>query len=307
MAWKDYFYFTKGQRTGLYILITLLIIVSVATLIYPKLHHEDISLSDAQFQKEVARFRTSLKDNTPKYLKGNWAKCKYPREYTQYCYAERQNTPVHLFAFNPNELDSLGFIQLGMRPFLAHTILHYRSKGGKFRHPEDLAKIYGLSPEQFKLLLPYIQIQTQPNLAEKQTLVSLELNSADTTQLMQLKGMNRSLARRIIAYGNKLGGYVSLSQLNEVWGINVAFAENIKPALRLDLSKVKKIAVNKAGIDGLRKHPYINFYQAKAIYEFRRNKGKIHNIDELKRQDDESFSPEFWMKIEPYLDFSSSY
>jgi competence ComEA-like helix-hairpin-helix protein len=187
---------------------------------------------------------------------------------------------------------------------MAHNILRYRNRGGKFKTADDFAKIYALSPEQFTELKPYISIPAE----EKPTVeiaaaspVSVDLNAADTTQLQQVKGIYPSTARRIVAYRKRLGGFVAHAQLQEIKGISPETIERIKPFLIIDTTQIRKIELNRASVDFMRNHPYFNFYQAKAIYEYRRNKGKISSLAELKNIKDDSLTPDFWDKIMPYI------
>jgi len=129
----------------------------------------------------------------------------------------------------------------------------------------------------------------------------VDLNSADTTLLMQVIGIGRGYARGIVRYRQQTGGFVSVDQLSEIYGMRPENLEKIRPFCKVNTELIHKIKVNVAGVERLKSHPYLNFYQSRAIYELRRRKGKLKNINELK------VLPEFnavsLEKIGPYLSF----
>jgi DNA uptake protein ComE-like DNA-binding protein len=65
--------------------------------------------------------------------------------------------------------------------------------------------------------------------------------------------------------------------------------------------KVQKLNVNKLTLNQLQRHPYISFYQAKAIIEYRRLRGPLHSLQDLKLHKD--FPPEAIQRLEPYVEF----
>jgi len=129
----------------------------------------------------------------------------------------------------------------------------------------------------------------------------IDLNSSDTLALMKIPGIGAAYAKRIVSYRNLLGGYYRLEQLQEVYGMYEELYEKITPFLQADTSEITSIQVNTASIDKLRSHPYINFYQAKAIVEIRKKKGKLENINELHLL--EEFTEEDLERIKPYFKF----
>jgi len=129
----------------------------------------------------------------------------------------------------------------------------------------------------------------------------IEINSSDTLQLIKIPGIGTSFAKRITSYRNLLGGYYRLEQLQEVYGMYVELYEKITPYLQMDTGKITPIPVNTASLDKLKSHPYINFYQAKAIVEMRKKKGKLENIHELYLL--EEFTAEDLERIKHYLVF----
>lgn len=130
--------------------------------------------------------------------------------------------------------------------------------------------------------------------------VMLELNSADTLQLQELRGIGPGFARRIVKYREKLGGYYAVEQLMEVYGFTEALYKQVARNVTVDASKIKKLDVNNLGIAELKRHPYISFYEAKAIVEYRNSKASTHidTIDELANLPD---LKENWEVIKIYI------
>jgi DNA uptake protein ComE-like DNA-binding protein len=184
--------------------------------------------------------------------------------------------------------------------------LKYRSKGGRFKTAADFAKVYGIFPDKIKELEPYITIaELKPVKNEttpaKRTDIIVDLNSADTTLLMQVKGIGRGYAKGIVRFRQSTGGFVSVDQLSEIFGMRPENLERIRPFCSINLALVQKIKVNIATAQRLDAHPYLNFYQARAIYELRRNKGKLHDVNDLKVLSE--LTTDDLMKIKPYLSF----
>ncbi|MDR0863401.1 MAG: helix-hairpin-helix domain-containing protein [Candidatus Symbiothrix sp.] len=130
----------------------------------------------------------------------------------------------------------------------------------------------------------------------------IELNLADSLDLTKIPGVGPAFAKRIISYKNLLGGYHRIEQLQEVYGMYEELYVKITPYLKIDSNEITRIQVNTASLDKMKSHPYINFYQAKAILEMRKKKGKLPGIEELKLL--EEFSDEDWVRITPYLEFN---
>ena len=229
----------------------------------------------------------------------------------------RQETPaVERFSFDPNTADSTQLLRLGLQPWQVRNIYKYRAAGGIYRKKEDFARLYGLTVKEYRELEPYIHISAdyQPavtlfeektdyvcdtlrypeKMAEGET---VDLSTADTTVLKRVPGIGSYFARRVVDYGHRLGGYVSLDQLDEIDG----FPQEAKAFLSLETPQVRKVNVNKASLDELKRHPYINFYQARAITDYRRLHGTINDLNDLHLLRD--FTPEAITRLIPYIDY----
>jgi competence protein ComEA len=130
---------------------------------------------------------------------------------------------------------------------------------------------------------------------------SLDLNTCDTAQLIALPGIGPVLSARIIKYRNLLGGYASVSQLNEVYGLPPETYELIKDRLFADTSLLKRININSAGYKDLTKLPYFEKYEVQAILKYRELKGRIGGMNEM--VENKLIPFEKGPKVKPYLKF----
>ena len=269
--WKNVFYFSKGQRIGIIVLIVLIIIVLIANFALPLLFSREEMPKNA-FLSEVEAFKKTLvwRDSVRQAM---WQQ-KYADRYKQYqnyqnpTSAKRELT-YSLFTFDPNTVDSVGFTRLGLKSYMASNILKYRNKGGKYRTSADFSKVYGITPDKFKELEPYIAIKElskpkvdtilAPKKAFKQD-ITVDLNSPDTTLLMQVKGIGRGYAKGIVRFRKETGGFVSVDQLHEIYGMRPENFDKIRPFCTVNTALIQRIKVNIASVERLNAHLYINFY-----------------------------------------------
>ena len=223
---------------------------------------------------------------------------------------------VERFPFDPNTADSTQLLRLGLQPWQVRNIYKYRAHGGIYRQKEDFARLYGLTVKQYRELEPYIRISSdylpastlvekrQPT--ERDTLrypVKLQadehvvLNTADTSQLKKVPGIGSYYAKAIVRHGQRLGGYVSVDQLDEIEG----FPQDAKKYFVIANAQPRQLNINRLTLQQLRRHPYINFYQAKAITDYRRLHGDIKNLNQLRLSKD--FTDEAIRRLEPYIEY----
>lgn len=222
-----------------------------------------------------------------------------------------------LFYFDPNTADSTMLLRLGLQPWQVRNIYKYRAKGGIYRKPSDFARLYGLTAGQYKRLEPYIRIsadylpasslftEEKRNTARDSLKYPVKikegehvsLNNADTAALKTVPGIGSGYARAIVGYRNRLGGYSSVKQLLEIDG----FPEEALKYFVIEGGVFNKININKLTLNQLRRHPYINYFQAKAIVDYRRLHGNINSLDDLRLCRD--FPPQAIARLEPYVTF----
>ncbi len=235
-------------------------------------------------------------------------------------YASRYPQPVIcLQPFDPNTADSTLLVTVGLKPWMARNLIRYRNAGKVFRCPEDLQRLYGMNDSLYSTLLPFIQIDTAALasslgmcrvVSDTDTVITayaprikrdtiLDLNTADTTEFMLLRGVGRFTAMQIIRYRQALGGYYSTSQLYEISEIANDRIDSLLPHLYADTSLITPIDVNRASVKQLYSHPYISYKQAEQLYDLRRRKLRLHSPDELSAV----FSLAERQRLLPYLRF----
>jgi competence ComEA-like helix-hairpin-helix protein len=281
---KEYFSFTKGQRIAIVSLLSLIVICSVVNFLMPYFIHPKVEMPSDELKQLMAKIKIDSSQNN--YYSSNEK------------YVPTKLTP---FNFNPNELDSNGFIRLGLRAKLAHTILNYRNKGGRFYNKEGFQKMYGLHEEEYKQLEAYIAIpETNKFQYKPKEVVSIELNSADTMQMNKLRGIGNKLSMNIVKYRTELGGFTRVEQLKEVWGISPATFDMIKGNCHVNSKAIKKINLNEATLAEINVHPYLKGEIAKALVNYRKEHNyKIDNLLQIKEI--ELINDEIFRKIVPYL------
>lgn len=208
-----------------------------------------------------------------------------------------------LFCFDPNTLPVSGWVKLGLSEKQASVIEHYREKGGKFKSVDDLRKMFVISPLLADRLVHYAEITSIPvnrsiRVIRKEQSV-FEVNTADTSCLQEVNGMSGSLARRIIHYRDKLGGFYDKKQLLEVWGVTPEKFLKLENQISVNRLLVKKIDLNFASVEELARHPYIDWEVAKKIVRFRSHHGKIEKSRDLLIN--KILNQELYAKLEPYL------
>lgn len=296
---KEFFYFPKSDRRAMIFLLAVVVLSAVVVGIMDK----------GGMSSQLARTDSLTADSSIRKAA--------VRRGVQYIY-NVETVRRKLSAFDPNTADSALLLSLGLQPWQVRSIYRYRAKGGIYRQPSDFARLYGLTVKQYKELLPYIHIsdeykpaaevygRTDAVRSGRDTLrypVKLHpgqyvtLDDADTASLRKVPGIGRYYASRIVRYRNDLGGYVSVAQLSEIEGI----PEAALSYFRVTGGAVRKLNLNRLTLNELKHHPYINFYQARRIIDYRRLKGPLHSIDDLRLLKD--FSQRDIERLRPYVEF----
>lgn len=296
--WKDFFYYTKSERRVILLLlaIALLLLGIWAVMEYLRPVEVPVTLSESE---EIDSFLANLEE----------------QEKIRKSHTPKNEISAVLQPFDPNTADSVLLRQLGLPVYIVRNILKYRAKGGVFRSPESFSRIYGLKEEVYQKLKPYITIaplvsvshvrtetfrqlkDTIPYVPKYEEGTIVDLNKADTSILKRIPGIGSTLARMIVVYRQRLGGFYDVSQLQEVPHVGVELNKwfVVTPA------GLHKIQVNSASLDKLRSHPYMDFYKAKAIMEYRRKRGKIKGLSQLSMF--EEFTEKDLKRLSPYLTF----
>ena len=129
----------------------------------------------------------------------------------------------------------------------------------------------------------------------------VELNTADTTILKKVPEIGSTFARRIIKYRELLGGFFTVEQLREVYGLDEERYNAMKSWFSADISLICPLEVHKMSFKELCKHPYINYQQARIIEQLRKQKGKLSGWENLQLL--EEFTETDKERLTPYLSF----
>ncbi len=203
---------------------------------------------------------------------------------------------------------------MGLTDRQVRNIMNYKAKGGKFYSKNDLGKLYTISEEEYAQLEPFIVLPevargkntntkatSQSGVstgsttasaapAEKKAIPIVDLNTVDSTTLVELPQIGPYTAVRIIEFREKLGGFVDKEQLRDVKGMDDARFAAIQPYINLGAVEIRKVDVNRADFKTLVHHPYLSYEQVKRIVNQREKRGMIKNwaqLEELIKEEGE--------------------
>ncbi|MBO7068853.1 MAG: helix-hairpin-helix domain-containing protein [Bacteroidaceae bacterium] len=242
---------------------------------------------------------------------------------------------VETFPFDPNTADSTTLLRLGLAPWQVRAIYRYRAKHGRYHTPEEFKRLPGMTYELWERLGPQVRIARQfqyidesekrpsfpktttsaslpsekPAVTEQtdsvkepsrkfRTVTLVDINKADTTELMRIPGIGSYRSNRIVEYRRKLGGYLNVDQVMEACELPDEILQWVMVSAE---TPVRKLNVNQLSLQRLMSHPYITFYQARAIVEYRKAHGNIKGVEDLKGL--EGFTPQKIEKLQPYLEY----
>lgn len=211
--------------------------------------------------------------------------------------------------FDPNMDTKEQLIRKGLSSGVVKNIINYRNKGGRFHVKKDLSRLYSLSETEYLKIRSYISLPDTLIIKANNRVLKrasrkkiISINSCTPDSLELLKGIGPVYAKRIVAFRSKLGGFYSLSQLNEVYGLPEETIELILPNLNLDTTQIKKIRLNSADVKTLSNHPYLSYKEAKAIVSYREQHGKFSQLFMLKTL--HIFKDKSINRLLPYLDLN---
>ncbi len=281
---RKWFSFSKGERVAIITILALILLLILACLFRPS--------------------RKSLSDESLHNLDSLLSLRKAAIEQQQQADKPQELAELHPFPFNPNTLTEEEWLQMGLTDRQVRNIMNYKAKGGKFYSKNDLGKLYTISEEEFAQLEPFIVL---PEVArersgkslssrggvstgsmtasaaptEKKAIPIVDLNTVDSTTLVELPQIGPYTAVRIIEFREKLGGFIDKEQLRDVKGMDDARFAAIQPYINLGAVEIRRIDVNRADFKTLVHHPYLNYEQVKRIVNQREKRGMIKNWAQL--------------------------
>ncbi|MBK3516805.1 helix-hairpin-helix domain-containing protein [Carboxylicivirga marina] len=279
--WRDLLTLSKREQLGLLGLAVLLLVLSVFLFI-------DSSVKDMRdVNSELSEWANSVKviEKVEKSL--------------------RKDT---VFVFDPNT-ESVERLQLlGFSNKAIINLIKYREAGGKISKASKLKQIYGVDSVLFYRISPYVDVSNVAikeqlgvsgykkeqytyvetkqvvNRIEDELAMQIEINEADTAMFGLIRGIGPVLSRRIVAYRKKLGGFCSVEQLKEVYGLSAKVVDDNRKFLKVDTTNIRRINISIASLHYMKNHPYLDFYMAKEIYEARKEDA-LYSIAQFKEHE----------------------
>jgi DNA uptake protein ComE-like DNA-binding protein len=309
MSWKDLFYFSKGERNGIIVLLVLIIFVLFVPTIF-KAFYEPKTQDFSEFDATVAEFEARLEAMRATAEAERLERRNFSREAPA-----AANLRLNPFPFDPNQLPAYEWERMGLPAHVVRSIKNFENAGGSFRYKEDVKRIFLISDEMYTQLEPYIELPFRPTTSEMPASLSrfaerpdpaeiraslrINLNAADTTELVQLYGIGPTFSRRIASYRERLGGYLHPDQLLEVFGMDSTRLDEIRQNLIIDTTLIKKINLNQAEWADLVSHPYIDRNIANSLIAIRNQHGPYQSVKDIERS--QLINEEVFRKIAPYL------
>ena len=304
-------FLSNSARRGLLVLEWLIILVVIGVCVF-------------SWQKTKTENAQKVEQTFLKKKKQNAA--------ASYAVAEEK---VETFPFDPNTADSTTLLRLGLAPWQVRAVYKYRAKHGRYHTPEDFKRLPGMTYELWERLGPQVRIarqfqyideadkrssyadrsssvseksestsipQNKDSVSERprkfETVTQVDINTADTTELMRIPGIGSYRSGKIVEYRRKLGGFIHAEQVMEACDL----PDEVLQWVRVNAAvPVRKVNVNKLSLQRLMNHPYITFYQARAIVEYRKAHGDLKGVEDLKGL--EGFTPLKIEKLQLYLEF----
>ncbi|HEX6914419.1 MAG TPA: helix-hairpin-helix domain-containing protein [Chitinophagaceae bacterium] len=275
--WKDYLSFSRRERTAFIVFLVIVTgFIFLPDLIAPRNSATGIPEEVAVIMQEKRPGASSQQDGD------GFARTT----------DIEKDAPVEMFTFDPNTLDSAGFVRLGLKPRTARTIINYRNKGGRFRSPSDLRKIYSLAEKDADRIIPYARVQPvrQPGqyndykpgtYHNRYQVPVIDINNASAEEWKALPGIGNVLSARIVRFRESLGGFSSLSQVAKTYGLPDSTFRKILPYLKITAPATNHIDINTAGETELMECPGMTTELAKAIIIRRKQKGNYRKTEDI--------------------------
>lgn len=292
---------SRTEAVGFVLLIPLVFVLVTTPLWYKHVRQAtSASTPSADYRAEFEQWRASV------------AEASMPLPDESETAEKRRVIPVQ---FDPNTASEALLLQVGFSSSLAARVVSYRNAGGKFRIKSDLLKMRGMPEELVSELWEYIDLpESKPasisGVAENvvsqdfqkrnNAPSTTDLNLATAEDLAIIRGIGPAISTRIVKYRDALGGFVSLDQLHEVWGLEPHLVEAIAQRFTIgDTASIVKLPVNSANAATLELHPYISRKLASVIVMYRVQNGNYTNIEQLKNI--RILQDSIYQKLVPYI------
>ena len=288
---KSFFKFTREQRTGI---LLLFIIIIVLQLTYFFVDFSSFSKESPEKEKWLA-------------LQSQIDSLKQ----------EKQDYVPKIYPFNPNFITDYKGYKLGMSVTEIDRLLAFRKQNKYVNSSKEFQAVTQVSDSLLNVISPYFKFpdwvnnkkefkeyNKYPNtaFAKKEKMVVIDINKATQEDLIKINGIGEVVSLRILKFKESLGGFVSMEQMTEIWGLSPEVIENLNTHFKVSTTPtVKKIDINNASIKELSLFPYFKYPISKNIVTFRSMNGDIKNYEDLTKI--KGLSIEKAKIIALYLDF----
>lgn len=269
---KDYFYFTRSEIRGSLLLLGIILLIRLLGPILSRNNPVPTDFSALQALDSISKSVPTEHRVPPRAEPG-----------------APHGIPAQAFDFDPNTAGITVLNSLGFKPWLSRRIERYRFSGARFSYKEDLLRIYGMDTQRLQALWTHILLPEKPKntgqvhqaVPQMKRREPTDINTADTAALIALPGIGSKLAARICAYRDKLGGFYSLEQLAEVYGLKPETLSLLEGRIALENTETVLLDINRAGKETLGRHPYIGYRAAEVLLAYREQHGPFRQASDL--------------------------
>lgn len=301
---KKFFRLNKSEQRGIILLVVLIFIVVIINMLLPYFVESKSKGNLIKYNDSIELF---ISEQKPLADSAHIAFMQNSGDIDMALAMQK----IKPFKFNPNKLPSEIWKKMGFTKKQIRNIKNYEAKGGKFNRKEDVKKMYSISDVEYEIIEPFIVIPSsyksdngrvvKKKRTVKITYKSVEVNSAQAPEFISSLGITTWLAKRIVSYGNVLGGYYNKNQLKEVYGLDDSIFNIIEKYINIDTTLIKKIDINNIDFKNLLRHPYFDYNTTKLTLTTRKKVGSFSSISQLGLID--GISDSTVNKVRPYLYF----
>ncbi len=268
---RSFFNFTREQRTGIFVLFAIIILLQMIYF-FADFGFETKEYPDKQkwlsLQTEIDSMKTESEKESPK-----------------------------MYLFNPNFITDYKGYKLGMSVEEIDRLLVFRKENKYVNSPKEFQNVTKISDSLLNVIAPYFKFpdwvnnkkefkeyNKYPNkaFAKKEKIIIIDINQATKEDLIKIYGIGEAISLRILKQKENLGGFVSMEQMKDVWGLSPEVIENLNSHFKVSvLPNIKKIDVNNASLKELSQFYYFRYALAKEIVTYRSMRGNINNIEDL--------------------------
>jgi len=292
-ALAPYFKFTNKQRTGIVLLFSIIVILQVVYFFSNFAMPEKISSKKEtewiSLQSEIDSMKLAKYDAKPQ-----------------------------MYLFNPNFISDYKGYKLGLSVEEINRLMAFRKENKYVNSAADFQKVTKISDSLLSVISPFFKFpdwaQNEKKFKEgkkeyftntfpkKEKIVTLDINEATQEDFMKIHGIGEALSLRILKQKEILGGFISMEQIKDVWGLSPEVIFELNTHFKISAApNFKKIAINDASLKELAQFPYFRYGLAKQIITYRSMNGNFKNIEDLAKIKD--FPVEKAKIISLYLEF----